>query len=276
MYTLDGLPLNDATNRWYLNDNTSLRIMPGRMASGASIPGMDGVLPSLRSTFDPGAVAISLTVRSASHGVMMAGLELLYGVLGQRHKLMPLVHDYGNGQVREAMVEVISDISPERLTQELSRLPVVLRVPGAFWRDQATVDATAALGNSPATGVLTNLAGTTGPITDSLIQIRGAFTSATLTDPVSGDSITIGGGATGTEYVVLDTGNWIARKHTSNSWSTTAGSNWITNVTSNRGSGPMMSLNPDFSTGAGRVQLTTTGAGTSGALVTVRAKRSFL
>jgi hypothetical protein len=76
--------------------------------------------------------------------------------------------------------------------------------------------------------------------------------------------------------VVIDTANWIARKQTSNTWSTTGGTNWINNVTSNRGSGPMMTLNPDFSTGAGRVRLTVVGTGTASALLTVRAKRSFL
>jgi hypothetical protein len=276
MYTLDGLPLNDPTGRWYLHDTTGLRILPARMASGASIPGMDGVMPSLRSTFEPGALSVVISVRRPTHDQMMGGLELLFGVLGQRHRLLPLRHDYGNGQIREAMVEVLSDVTPDRLTQELSRLPVMFRVPSAFWRDTATVDAGAGINLTSATTTLAQLAGSTGPIPDALIQVRGAFTQATLTDPVSGDSITISGGGTGTEYVVIDTANWTARKQTSNTWSTTGGTNWINNVVSNRGSGPMMSLNPDFSTGAGRVQLTTIGTGTASAQATVRAKRSFL
>lgn len=277
MYTLDGLPLDDPGKRWYLHDTTGLRILPGRTASGAVLPGRDGVLPSLGSRFEPGALSIVLSVRRPTHDQMMGGLELLYGVLGQRHRLLPLVHDYGNGQKREAMVEVLSDVTPGRLTQELSRLPVLFRVPSGFWRDLATTDSTLPVTGTAATSALSGLAGSTGPVGDALVRFTGPFTTATVTDPLSGDSLTVNGPIAAGEFVVVDTANWVARKHTSASWSLTAGSNWITNVVSNRGQGPMLTLNPDFSTGIGRVQLIVSGVSPGAAAVaTVRAKRSFL
>lgn len=146
-----------------------------------------------------------------------------------------------------------------------------------FWRDLAAVDATANITASTATTTLGPLAGTTGAINDALLRFKGGFSTATVTDPVSGDQITVNAALAGTEYLVVDTANWTARKHTTDSWSTTAGVNAVTSVVSNRGSGPMLALNPDFTTGAGRVRAQVKGVNVTGSpTVEVRAKRSFL
>lgn len=277
IYTLDGFPLSDPGGRWVTENETGLRIIPARTALGASVPGRDGVRASLGSSFEAGAVGIRVAVMGADYASMLASVELLSGVLGQRHKLLTLRHHVGGAQDRVALVEVLASTTPELVATENAIIDVQCSVPGAFWRSVSNTDSAATIANTASTQTLVELAGSTGPITDALLQFEGGFSTATITCPVSGDSLTINAPLADGEYVVVDTANWVARKHTTDSWSLTAGTNWITNVVSNRGSGPMLTLNPDFTTGEARVRATTRGTNTTlSPGVTVRAKRSFI
>lgn len=274
MYTLDGVPLDDPQNRWYLNAKTGVRILPGRTAAGVVLPGRDGVTPSLGSTYTPGMIKLGLSIRQPTHPDMMGGLELLYGVLSQRHRLLPLVHDYGNGTSRQAMIEVLSSIDPESLLCNFTRLDVIAEVPGVFWRSTNTADTTLAVTTTAATSVIGALAGSTAPVNDALIRVKGGLSGLVLTDPVSGDHLTVTMALGATEYLVIDCANWTARKVTTNTW--TGGTDVSQYVLSNRGMGPMFSLNPDFTTGAGRIRLTVKGTNpASSPVVTVRAKQSY-
>lgn len=276
-YSLDGLALDDPAGRWRLERSTGIRIIPGRVNAEAELPGRDGVVPVFGSGYEAGAVGLSLVITGADHGAMMGVFEFLAGVLAQRSRLLPLVHDYGNGQTRTAMVQVVGSSAPELVAHRDALLEVVFSVPGVFWRDAATVDSSVSLPASSGTSVLTGLAGSTGPVSDALVQVAGGFSSATLTGPVTGDKIVINRAVAAGQYVVIDCANWRARLHSSNSWSTTGGTDILSDVTSSRGMGPMLSLAPDFTTGAGRVRLTTVGTGLSGTPgVVVRAARSFI
>lgn len=274
-YSLDGLLLDDAAGRWFLEKETGVRIMPARTSSGAQFPGRDGVPASLGSNFDPGAVSLSLYVGGDDHAEMMAAWEFLAGVLGQRHRLMPLVHDYGNGQRRQALVEILASSEPSLVSHQDALVEVACQVPGVFWRSLASTDTTVPVTATSATSVLGFLAGSTGPINDSIIRVRGGSTGLVITDPVSGDSLTVTAPLASTEYLVIDCAKWTARKVTTDTWS--GGTDMSQYVVSNRGMGPMFTLNPDFSTGAGRIRLTVRGTNPSGSpAVTVRAKSSYL
>ncbi|WP_146008919.1 hypothetical protein [Zhihengliuella halotolerans] len=199
-------------------------------------------------------------------------------MLARRHELLSLVHDYGNGQQREAMVEILSSTQPEIIARENAIVAVQCSVPGVFWRDLAASDSTVPVTASTSTEVLSGLAESTAPVVDSLIRFRGEFSQATITDVVSGDSITVYRNVSSTEYLVVDVAAWAARLHATDSWSTTTGTDVINSVESNRGRGPMLSLNPDFETGAGRVRVQVEGIinAATAPTVEVRAKRSFI
>lgn len=274
-YTLDGLPLNDPQGRWTLEKGTGLRIIPARTSSGAALPGRDGVLPSLGSTFEPGAVGIRVAVLGDDYGSMLSTTEFLSGVIGQRHKLLSLVHDYGNGQKREALVEVTASTTPELVAFRNAIIDIQCSVPGSFWRDEATTDSSASITAGTTATTLTGLTGTTAPIGDALIRVKGGFSSAYVEDVVTGDRVTINTAIPASEYVVIDAAAWTARRVTSDTWS--GGSNIITSVVSNRGSGPMIRFEPDFATGAGRIRVRAVGTGLTGSpQVIMRVKRSFL
>lgn len=275
MYALDGMPLDDPGRRWVLNSKTGLRIVPGRAQTGVQLPGRDGVQPSLGSRFDPGALLISLTLRGKTHAEVMSNLEIMHGVLGQRRKLLPLTHTYGNGQVREALVEVLSATDHEMPFTEFVRLAVQCSVPGSFWRDLATTDTRLPVAASATAAEVTGLAGSTAPVQDALLRIKGGWATVSVEDVVTGDKVTVTTPAAASEYVIIDTAAWTARKVTTDTWS--GGTNVITSVVSNRGSGPMLGMEPDFATGAGRIRIRATGTNITGTPeVVVRAKRAFL
>ncbi|MCO1338093.1 hypothetical protein BJH93_04165 [Kocuria polaris] len=246
--------------------------------TGAVIPGRDGRMASLGSAFEPGMVSLTLSVLQSTHAAMMQGVEQLYGLLAQRHRLLSLVHDYGDGQQRVAMVEILSSSDPEKLLDDFCRVDVQCSVPGAFWRDLATADSTIPVPDGASTEQASGLDGSTAPVADALLRFRGEFSQVTVTDVVSGDAITVARNVAESEYLVVDLAAWTARLHTTDSWSTTAGSNVINSVESNRGRGPMLSLNPDFETGAGRVRIHIEGIinTATAPTVEVRAKRAFI
>ena len=276
-YTLGGIPLTDPNGRWVLEGGTGLRIIPSRPSSGATLPGRDGVLPSFGSRFDPGGVGLRIAVLGADYPSMLRSVELLAGVIGQRYSLLPLVHDYGDGERREALIEVTASSKPEVVAFRNAIIEVQCSVPGAFWRDPSLSNSSVLLPASPAVVEVDALSGSTGTINDAILRFEGGFSEATVEDAVSGDSISVHGPVAAGEYVVVDTARWIARRHTTDSWSTSAGSNWITKVESNRGSGPMLALNPDFALGRGRIRIRAAGSGITGSpKVIIRAKRSFL
>lgn len=278
VYTLGGYPLEDPAGRWTLDIETGVRIRPARRTAAAVLPGRHGTTHARGETYEPGQIALVPEVTGATHKEFMENLELLTGVTAQTYGLITLDHDLGDGTIRRAEVTFDTSIEPQLITDRVAKLPMAATIPGVFWRDTSTTDATANITNTQATTTLTALAGTTAPITDALLRFQGGFSQATITDPASGDSILIEQTVSSTQYLVVDVANWVARLHNGDSWSTTAGSNVIGSVSSNRGSGPMLALNPDFAAGAGRIRLTVKGVieETTSPTVTVRARRSFI
>lgn len=276
MFTLDGVELDDPSGRWWLNDRSRLRVRPPRLDNAASIPGREGAMPSLGTTFAPGTALLSLTLSQDDHADMMEGLELLYGLFSQRRRLLPLVHDYGNGQKRVAMVEVLSEVTPDWFLLGTTYVDVTLRVPDVFWRSESEVTATTpAVTASAATHTLSLLDGT-APIVDSLIRVKGAFSTLTLSDPVTGDQIKVNTPLTATQYIIIDTAKWTAHRVTTDTWDTSGGTDVSLLVESNRGRGAMLTLEPDQLISGGRYRLTVQAtAPASTPVVAVRAKKSY-
>jgi hypothetical protein len=275
-YTLDGIPMQDAGGRWWLDVNTGVRAMPAARIGAYSAPGQDGERTNLNSTLEQGKLGLSFVVKGADHAAMMANYELLTGILSQRGRLLPLVHDYGNGQTRVAMIQLSATSDPDMINASTLRFKVIASIPDGVWRDAAlAADFSAPLTTTTTTQTVTPLAGTTGPIDDALIRIKGAISTATVTDPVTGDQISFNAALLATEYVIIDCANWTARKVTSNTW--TGGTNVDSSFSSTRGSGPALALYPEYSTGAARVQIkvVSTNPATS-PTCEVRAKRSFI
>lgn len=274
-YTLDAIALDDPDMRWLLDKETGIRIRGSFRDSGAQLPGRDGDLAGLSPDIEAGTLPITLDILGTSHAQMMRSIAFWQGVFSQRGRLLPLIHELGDGTSIIAMVQAKGSIEPQQITDSECRLPALFTVPGVFWRSLATSDSTANITATQVTTVLVGLAGSSGSINDALIRVKGALSGLVVTDPVSGDSLTVTTALAAGEYLVIDCANWTAKKVTSDTW--TGGTDVSQYVVSNRGSGSMFTLNPDFITGVGRIRLTAKGTNpASSPVVTVQAKSSYL
>lgn len=275
MYTIDGLPPIDPTNGYKLQLGAGVRGMPGRQASMVEIPGMDGVLPDHGAPFMPGSISLRYRIRASTHAQFMAIVEKMNGVFGQRRKLLTVEHDYGNGTKRVNYATVTEMIAPEIENFTYCFYSVTLQFPSPFWRSVSTVDSQAVVATTGTiTTALTGYLGT-APITDALIRVKGAFSTLTLTDPITGDSLVVTQALTATEYIIIDTAAWTAKKVVTDTWS--GGTDVSGLVNSNRGQGPMFIMEPDTLLTGGRYRLTITSTNpASSPSVQVRGKLSYL
>lgn len=273
-YTLDGLALNDPGRGWMLRTGTGVRVFPGRVATGYEVAGTDGTRPSTGSRYQPGGISFSLVITGKTHAQAMQSLEVLYGVLGQRGKLLVFEHKYGDGTRRQALVEVLSSVTTEMALPGYFRLDVTCTVPSGVWRSPNTTDVDIPITTSSVTTTLTGLEGT-GPIGDALLRFSGPFATATVSNPVSGDKLTVNTALAAGEHIIVYTAAWVARKVTTDTWS---GGAYVSGfVESNRGAGPMLNISPDHLAGVFRNRLAVSGTNvTTAAKVTVRAKNSYL
>lgn len=279
-YTLDGVPLTHPQLKYFPEKGTGVRVLPAKRTASITYPGVDGETFETGAPFVPGAVSIRMYVEGTDHEDFMANLEFVNGLFLQRHKLLELRHDYNEAGTnsRHAFVTFSSSAEPSLMDGGAKKATIQYNgtIPGAFWRSSAFVTHT-----SPATTItptqieLTALAGGNAPITDALIQVKGAFSAFTITEPTSGDSVTLSFAATATQYFLIDTAKWRVYNTTANSW--VPGTEIATGWTCNRGRGSMISFEPKVSSGALKYYLTHSATNPSSSPnVTVRAKKSFL
>lgn len=277
-YTLDGVMLTDPAGRWFPERSTGIRVIPARRSTNLQYPGVDGERFIPGASFEPGMVMIRLYIEGATHEQFMANYEFITGILAQRHKTLELVHQYdAAGLVTRHAQVTFPDSSEPALDGPLrAMLDLNGSVAGAFWRSKLSTDSTTPAVTTVGTNrTLAELAGGNAPIMDALIRVKGAFSTLAVEDPVSGSRLTFNAALTATEYIIVDTQNWTARKVTTDTW--TGGAEVDVQVTSNRGRGSMFELAPSIVSGAFAYQVKVWASNpASSPTVTVRAKKSYL
>lgn len=273
MYTLDGIPPVDPAGVYKLLKGTAVRGFAGRRASALELPGMDGVVADTTAPFMSGGLRLVYRFFAADHATMMTTLERFNGIIGQR-KLLTVSHAYGNGQIRTQSGIVNSPIQPELPICRYATYPVDLMFPNPFWRSPLTYT----LGEMPATATATTLTvpalDGTGPISDSLIRFKGAFSTLMIRDSVTGDQISYDMPLTATQYLIVDCANWTARRVTTDTW--TGGTDVSHQTSSNKGKGPMFTMEPDNILTGGRYRLLIQATNpASSPTVEVRARKSY-
>lgn len=273
MYTIDGIPPVDPAGVYKLLAGTGVRGFAGRRVGALELPGMHGEILDTRSPVLPGTLPVSYRFYAQNHGLMMAAYERMLGVFGQS-KLLEISHDYGNGQTRVNWGQVVQAAPPELPLCNYSRFNVTLRLPNPFWRSPGLVTA----GTPPLTTTLSVYAledfVSTGPITDALIRVKGAFSTARVIDAITGDQLDITAPVTASQYVVIDTATWSARLVTSDTW--TGGTDFTQHVETNRGRGHMFTLEPDQVATGGRYRVRVRATNpASSPVVEVRARLSY-
>lgn len=279
-YTLDGIPLTDENLDYFVDKASGIRIMPAKRAVSLQYPGFDGEAWMAGLTYDPGAVSIIMRVYGTDHQSFMQNLEFIRGLFTQRYKKLKLVHHYAEdgSDNRVAIVQFNeSHETPVLPGASSGTAEFIGTVSSTFWRSETTfTDVVPIVTTATSESSLPSLSGSNAPITDALIRVKGGFSELTIGDAVSGHTIRIATTLTSTEYIVIDTSAWTARKVTTDTWS--GGTVVDTVCTPSRGAGPMLTFEPALmGPGSFAYRITTAGANLTGSpQVEVRAKKSYL
>ncbi|MGR6915430.1 hypothetical protein ACU635_14390 [[Actinomadura] parvosata] len=256
-----------------------------------TVPGRAGELPITNLDHEATSFALVFTVTGATpagtdggFSQMEANLEALGALLGVRHRLMSLRYEAGS-IVRVADVTVTAASEPEVNTGAArAKFTAIVEVPGVYWRDE-TITTWQGSANA-ANQAVTTLAGSTAPITDSLLRVTGPATNITLRDVATQGAIgllTSGSNSiTASERLLIDAAAMRAAVVTTDTWDLATGTD-KTGVISVFGPGsasrwihltPAMAVGDPFSRA---VLISCTATGTIAASkLEIRTRRSYL
>ncbi|GAA0403129.1 hypothetical protein GCM10009530_63900 [Microbispora corallina] len=285
-YTVDGVAL-DAPG-WYLAKETRRRPLPGVRGVSVEVPGRAGQLPIVGLDADTTTLALTLWVTAVrpdgTEGDLAdleANLDALFAVFGVRHRLLDVRHLPAPGIERQADATVLGAADPDMdVPNRMAKLPVLLTIPGVYWRDVTASTWSSALPGA-ARGV-SPLAGSTAPITDALLRFKGPATDPTMTDNVTGVTVAYTGTLTGSQRLLIDCGRFRAARVTTDTWDLSAGADVTGGIysTGPGSSSRWLHLTPGISGSdpfSRAITVTTTALGTDGtSRAEIRARRSHL
>ncbi|MFE3461376.1 hypothetical protein ACFXKD_27850 [Nocardiopsis aegyptia] len=289
-YSLDGVALNDPADRWFL-DGGAFQVppLPGARAVDVAVPGVHGVLPvaglDLESTVLGGQLIITDTTPGGVSGgprQLQDNLASVYALLGGRERMLDLRYHLDEATVRQADALMIASTTPDLLTTTTARLALLLQVPGALWRDTDTSTwGPATLATLAAAAEVDTLTGSTGPITDAIIRIRGTASQPSVTDTGTGGTVTYTGSLTSGQRLLLDCARMRAARVSTDTWDLSAGTDVTGAIaaTGPRSGSRWLHLAPQI-IGADpairQIRITAAAASQTGATVEIRARRAYL
>ncbi|MEU8195227.1 hypothetical protein AB0C10_15750 [Microbispora amethystogenes] len=286
-YFLDGVPLDHPAGCWRLKKGTKRRPLPGVRAVNLNVAGRSGDIPVLGLDFEATTLPLVFTVytrttagASGDAEDLEANVEALGALLGTRHRLMDLKYVVGS-MVRVAAVTIETSSDPEYYYDAgFARITALVRVPGVFWRDEA--DATW-IGTATGSGqIVTTLAGSTGPITDAVLQVSGPAVNPSIKDVATGCTVSYSGTVASGKYLLIDCGAMVAATVSSDTFALSGGGNVTGNINA---TGPgsqfrWLHLTPAMAVGdphSRAVVVDASASGTSGAsALKIRGRRSYL
>ena len=223
-YTVDGVPLDDPADRWFLEAGSRRRSLPAVRATRVSTPGRSGSFFTPNDTFEDGQFGLSVIVTDKDAAGVPGGqtqveknIELLTGLLAGTGRLMRVEHRIGLNDVRVAYGRVAAGAEPEPRRGLLDRylLRFVVEVPGVFWSDGAGPQFMAgAAPTASGTLHLPILDGGSAPITDATVRFAGPFNGrVSVADARSGTGLSYQGNVPAGTFVFLNAGT--LKAHTS-------------------------------------------------------------
>ncbi|MEV4749081.1 hypothetical protein AB0K21_22105 [Streptosporangium sp. NPDC049248] len=286
-YVLDGVPLDHPGGCWRLKKGTKRRPLPGVRSVSVAVAGRAGDLPIMGLDHEATSFGLALTVYSRTPDgddggfeQLEVNLEALGALLGVRHRLITCEWVAGS-IVRVAGVTIEAVSEPEvNVGAALARLTAVVKVPGVYWRDESVSTWTGALPG--AEQIVTPLAGSTGPIVDSVLQVAGPAVNPSVTDVATGGTVSYSGTVLDGDYLLIDCGNFTAAVVDTDTFDLAGGED-VTGDIDATGPGSAtrwLHLTPAMALGdphSRAVLVSATASSTSGASgVKVRARRSYL
>jgi hypothetical protein len=142
-YVVDETPLDHPAGCWRLLAGTQRRPLPGVRSVEVSVPGVPGELGVVGEEVEPITLGLTLGVygrdaRGAPGGrrALEDNLEALASVFDSSRRLLDVRWRVDELVERQAWGKVVAASEPEVFNSAAyARLSVVLRIPGAYWRD---------------------------------------------------------------------------------------------------------------------------------------------
>lgn len=280
--TVDGVRLD--TYAFNVETLDGRLAVPSVRGEDPVVPGMDGAVFVPNKSYDSGRMTLTMWVRGCdvNGGVpttntteFRTNLDMITRMFTVRHRLLDVRQTWPAGDIQWlCKVEQPWDFTATAFNP-MARFAVELGIPGTFGQDVSTADYTSAAGlASGVTLTLTNYNGTTAPISDAILVVRGPATNPRLTNPDTGEWVQYNGTiAAGSDWRV-DCSLWETRTGVGIGIASGAGTNQVANTQYAGGGARFMRLTPRPSGGP---QLVLTGTGFStGTQVLGRARRKFI
>lgn len=258
IYSLDGVDLDDAQQRWVLTEGTSLSTRGEPWNASVDIPGRFGVLPIAPAVLKSATVALKFTVFSWADGrdgnrckeglnQLETNLRALLRRLTAFGRLQTLGYQPQGNTLKVADVRLSSSIEPSLNPEaEVATLTATFEIVSGLWRDpQPTV---ADLND------LSVLAGGSMPVPDAWLMLSPTGSTCSLKDNVSGSTFTFAGALTGAERLLVDVASYRAWKNPSADWQVAEGARSADGEISMSPGG--LRLTPDAD---GQISITATG-----------------
>ncbi len=248
MYFVNGIPLINPAEGWYLRPASKPMSALAKRLQGLTLPGRDGVsVPPM--TYD--APTLPLVI-SCPRGKV----ELLLAIFNQPGSVLTRADLPG----REVAITAVSnDYDQLAPADAIVDLKLALLLAGVFWRDAAeTMSPVVDL--SSGSGHITHWTGMSARVGDAKLRIHGPAATVTAIDHVTGDGIAWTGTLNASSSLVYDLATMRA--------TITAGSTWTGGADANEGLsliGDRMRIESmvdlETLTMRGQVDVTLTGAG---------------
>lgn len=284
--TVDGVRLD--TLAWNITKIT--RAVAARRDRSVSLPGRDGVVPSLDDDLEPvtfgldmfvmGTDADGLVPVAGRRDTLLNNLDELVHLFGKRHSLLDLRETVAGGTERRAWAKVQDTISPDvNTTGSAGEFTVSLVLPYGVWEDPTTTDWAQVAPVSAAPVV--SLQGATERIGDAIFAVKGPATNPRITDVATGSWVELRDTLTAAETWRVNALTWATRKGTTvsvGSSDTVGTDRTAVTVTGGPQRGSALVLTPIRDTGARRVGVTlsaTAGIVNGTTALTVRAARKY-
>lgn len=246
-YIVAGVPLRDPLGQWFIDySRSSLVTELSRALAGSQPYGYHGSPSPKEGFFGTGRETVVLNIvgnNKDDHNALLRGFLGLFGrptltitSAPQRSALSGGSARYGQtfsvsaDLIRLSTFRLVGSPAVERVDEAASRVTFILENVLAFWSSQNyyTSSPLVLAGSTGTLDLKPTLADSQAPITDGLIRIKGPISAAgsvivrdrTTTRNVKYTAVTA---LAASEYVVIDIFRLTARLQTTDSWSTTTG-----------------------------------------------------
>lgn len=170
MYSVNNVPLDNPGLGWKLRSTSKPMLEHSKDSTVLRTRGRHGNIPLAA---DYGSPVIALVIETPQ-----ANLEALYTLLTAEQAWVSKTAVPG----RTALVEMLSaSLDGFGPADAIVDLKVMLRIPGAFWRDAAVVTS-AAVAIGAATVAIGVFAGMSAPIGDATVRVKGPVTGLRVED----------------------------------------------------------------------------------------------